>query len=87
MPKSKAQKSSKLPPTFKRSRAANKKEHHQRFLQLVKAHREQARMAAKVVSLAGWIPEKIPDSVLREMRAAVERATKSQPRKKTRLAR
>ena len=87
MPRSKSQTSSAQPATLKLSRAAIKKEHHQRFLQLVEASRQQARMAGMFAALAGRIPEKIPAGLLREMRAAVKRASKARPGKNKRLAR
>jgi len=70
------------------SRALIKKEHHQRFVQLVKAGRENARMAHLLAPLTGAVvPKNIPASIIREFKAAAKRASKMGPRRAIRITR
>ena len=87
MPKSKSQTSSKQHSTLKLSRAALRKEDDRRFQQLVETSREHGRMASEFAKLAGWTPDKIPASLLREMRDAAKRARKPMPKTNFRRAR
>jgi len=87
MPKRSNRARSKFQPAPPLSRALSKKEHDARFMQLLKASRENGRMARRMASLMGLTPTEIPAALIREMRAAAKRASEPASRKPSRLER
>jgi len=69
------------------SRALIKEEHHQRFVQSVKARREGAHLAHLLASLTSLVPKEIPADIIREFHAAAKRASKTGPRRRIRVTR